>query len=315
MKTFFTFLLSLCCLTATAQQEHITFVVPFTPGGGTDITARKLAPYVTKATGTPVVVESRPGANSSIGTHFVINSAPNGKTVLITSVAAMEGSTAGMATAPYDWQKDLRPVAIAVPLSPYVLLTSKKYTSFQQFKTALENKPINFGSPIVNGVQDMLTNMLLKTTGNQNKNVQTVLYKGTNPVLNDVVSGELDATFATAHIVHNLVAAGKVNVLAVTGSKRLDYLPDVPTFRELGLPKVNIGIDYFGLWVPSATPDSVVEELRNVVYTYAKNGGELHKEFVEMKFADPNYQVPRDPTNEQNQTIRTIRSNRTEYFR
>jgi tripartite-type tricarboxylate transporter receptor subunit TctC len=315
MKTLLAILFSLACYTATAQQEPIKIIVPYAPGGGTDISARKLAPYLSKSIGVPVVVENHTGGNTSIGTNIVAKSNPDGKTILISSVGALDGSVAEIATPPYDWQKDLRPVAIVTPLSPWVLITSKKYTSFQQFKSALGTQPVNFGSPTVNGNHVILMHMMLKATGNQNKNVQSVTYKSSPGILNDVISGQLDATFATSYSVHNLITAGKVTALAVVSDKRLDYMPDTPTFKELGFSKFGTGIDYYGFWVSSATPDSVVDELRNIVYSYVKPNGELHKEFMDMRFIDPHYQIPRNPEEEQKQSIRLLKSLRSEYLR
>lgn len=314
MKTIFAILFALVCYTANAQ-EPTRIVVPVAPGGGMDITARKLAPLLAKSTNTTVVVENHAGGNTSIGTSIVTKSAQDGKTILISSVGALDGSTVDMANPPYDWQKDLRPVSIVTPLSPWVLVTSKKHQSFQQFKTALGTQSINFGTSTLTGNHVILMHMLLKATGNQNKDVQAVLYKSSPAILNDVMSGQLDATFATAHSVHNLITAGKITALAVVSDKRVEYLPDTPTFKELGFAKFSVGSDYYGLWVSSSTPDAVVEELRNIVYSYAKPGGELHKEFVDMKFIDANYPIPRNPENEQKQSIRMIRSLRTEFIR
>lgn len=315
MKTIFALLFALVCQTSFAQQDPIKIIVPYAPGGGTDISARKLAPYLSKTTGSTVVVENHTGGNTSIGTNIVAKSNPDGKTILISSVGALDGSTAEISNPPYDWQKDLRPVAIITPLSPWVLITSKKYTSYKQFRTALSTQAINFGSPTVNGNHVILMHMMLAATGNRNKDVQSVTYKSSPAILNDVVSGQLDATFATAYSVHNLITAGKVTALAVVSDKRLDYLPDTPTFKELGISKVSTGVDYYGLWVTSATPDSVVEELRTAIYTHIKPDGELYKEFIDMKFIDPYYQIPRNPEEEQRQSIRLLKSLRSTYIR
>lgn len=314
MKTLFTILFALICLGANAQQEPIKIIVPYAPGGGTDISARKLAPYLSKSIGMPVVVENHTGGNTSIGTNIVVKSNSDGRTILISSVGALDGSVAEMSNPPYNWQKDLRPVAIVTPLSPWVLITSKKYTSFQQFKNALGTQPVNFGSPTVNGNHVILMHMMLKATGNQNKNVQSVTYKSSPGILNDVIAGNLDATFATSYSVHNLITTGKVRALAVVSDKRLDDLPDIPTFKELGFSKFGTGIDYYGFWVPASTPDQIVDELRNIVYSYVKPNGELHKEFMDMKFIDPYYQIPRNPEEEQKQSIRLLKSLRAEYF-
>jgi tripartite-type tricarboxylate transporter receptor subunit TctC len=315
MKLILATLFTLICHTAVAQQDSIRIIVPVAPGGGMDITARKLAPLLTKITNIPVVVENHPGGNTSIGTSIVAKSGQDSKTILISSVGALDSSTAEIANPPYDWQKDLRPVAIVTPLSPWVLVTSKKYTSFQQFKTALATQPVNFGTSTLAGNHVILMHMLLKATGNQHKDVQAILYKSSPAILNDVMSGQLDATFATAQSVYGLIAANKITALAVVSDKRIDYLSNTPTFKELGFAKFSVGSDYYGLWVSSSTPDSIVEELRNIVYSYAKPGGELHKEFTEIKFIDPHYQIPRNPDNEQTQSIRMIRSLRAEYIR
>jgi tripartite-type tricarboxylate transporter receptor subunit TctC len=301
-------LISLALITTIAHAEDIRIIVPYAPGGGFDITARKIAPLLTKSTGLPVVVENHTGGNSSIGTNIVVNSKPDGKTLLISTVGTLDGSNSEMTVPLYDWQKDLRPVAIAVPVSPFVLVTSKKYTSFKQFNEALKTNRISYGSPTVAGSHVILMRELIKSTGTTNKDIVPVIYKSSPTLLTDVVSGQLDATFATAYAVQGLIASGKLNALAVASTKRLDYLPDTPTFTELGLNKVSVGTDYYGIWVAAATPDTVVEELRNNIYSYVGPGGELRKEFLEMHFIDPHYQIPRNPEEEQRRYLKLIKS-------
>lgn len=300
--------MTLLCSAADYASAPIKIIVPFAPGGGLDISARKIAPLLSKSTGVAVVVENNTGGNSSIGTNIVVNSKPDGKTLLISTVGTLDGSTAEMAVPLYNWQKDLRPVAIAVPLSPFVLVTTAKYTSIKQFTEALKTNRISYGSPTVAGSHVILMRELITATGSTNKDIVPVIYKSSATLLTDLVSGQLDATFATGYAVQGLIATGKLTALAVASSKRLNYLPDTPTFAELGFGKVNVGNDYYGFWVAAATPDAIVEELRNNIYSYVGSSGELRKEFLEMNFIDPHYQIPRNPEEEQRRYVKLIRS-------
>lgn len=305
MKKIFLLLAWFAAFGALAQDSY-RIVVPYAPGGGTDISARKLAQYIGRDLAAPVVVENLTGGNTSIGTSAVIKSLPNGRTMLISSVGALEGSTAEMNPRAYDWQQELRPVAIVTALSPWVLIVNKKYRTFADFVQALKTQPVNFGSPTANGNHVILARMLLRELQIDNANVAIAVYKSSPAILNDVVSGQIDATFATAYLVWPLINSNKVTALGVVTNKRLSYLNSTPTFSELGIKKLHVGNDYYGIWVPSKTPDETVNNLRRIIYNYVRVDGELYQEFVAMNFIDPNFVIPLDPTVEQARSIKLL---------
>lgn len=295
------------CHSAWAN-DIVRIVVPVAPGGGMDITARKLAPLIERDLNATVIVENVPGAGTKVGTDAVTKSDPNGKTILINSVGALESIS-------QSWEKDLTPVAIITPLTPWVLVANNKYQNLSQLVNAMKTQPVNFGSSTVNGNHVILVKMLVRESRIKNSNVETVIYKSTPAIVNDVMAGNLDAMFATAATVHNLVVTGKVTALAVVDPQRLSYLPDVPTFAELGFKNFTVGQDYYGLWVPSSTSSDTVQKIRKIVNVYTLNNGLLHQEFAAMKFINSTYTIPADPTAEQQRAAQMVKRLQQEFFK
>lgn len=296
-------------------QDTYKIVVPFAPGGGTDLTARKLAQYIAKDLNATVIVENKPGANTSIATNEVIKAPADGKTMLLSSPSALEGNTTDVNLPSYNWQKELRPLAITTPVSPWVLVSSKKYKTMDDLTQALKTRPVNFGSTNAAGSHVILAKMLVKELNLGITDTEVVVYKSSAALVNEIVTGALDATFSTAYFAAPLINDGKINALAVESAKRLSYLPDVPTFAELGLKNVHVGNDYYGLWVPAQTPEAVFNNLQKIVYKYVKNGGELHTEFASTNFINTQYTIPLDPAAEQAKFVKILKSKQQEFLK
>ena len=289
-------------------KDPYKIIVPYAPGGGTDIAARKLAEHLSKSLDSSILVSNVTGGNTSIGPSMAIRAKPDGSTMLISSVGALDGSVSQMSTMPYDWQRELRPVSIIVALTPWVLLVNNKYKSLDEFVHALKTRPVNFGSLTVAGNHAILVKMLLKELQIKNSDVEIVVYNSAQGVVSDVMTGQLDATFVTAYAGNNFINSGKVMALGVVGDTRSTTLPEVLTFSEQGIKNIDVGHDYYGLWVPEKTPDSIVDELRKTIYQYVKNDGQLHREFTDMNFNDSKFQIPFDPLKEQNKAVKITRN-------
>jgi tripartite-type tricarboxylate transporter receptor subunit TctC len=309
-KLIFTILVCLS-LSAAAETTPFKLVVPFPPGGGMDIAARTLAKHLEKSIDNPVIVDNRPGGNTSIGTNYVLHSRPDGHTLLITSVGTLMGSTSGMTTPLYDFQKDLRPVAVIAYHTPYVLVASpsKNYRNFVEFEQALKTNKLNYGTPQATGFHKVLGNMLMNTTSSQ---VQQIVYKGQSPLNQDLIGGVVDFTFATSYAVTGFINSGKLRVIAVADDKPINGLT-APTMKSLGHSSFTDLGEFYGVWASAETPDIVIRTLRAEIHKLAQ--GEMRKEFLNMNFSNPHYTVPKDIDVEQTRLVNRLNALNQQYNR
>jgi tripartite-type tricarboxylate transporter receptor subunit TctC len=246
-------------------NKPIRIVVPFPPGGSTDLLARRLGEKLSAAMGQPVVVENRPGAGGTTGADFVAKSAPDGYTLLM----GVTGSNAIAASLypklPYDTLKDFAPVSMVVS-APLVLAVnaSSPTRTVKDYLAAAKGKPMTYGTP-GNGTSMHLTGEMFDlATGAK---LTHVPYKGSAPALNDMLGGSLQSMFGDFLVLLPQIKAGKVTPIAVTSTRRHPMLPDVPTIAESGVP----GLEKFeatswqGLFAPAATPRDVLAKLNTEV--------------------------------------------------
>jgi tripartite-type tricarboxylate transporter receptor subunit TctC len=253
------------CTPAWAQpafpSRPITMVVPFPAGGALDVVARGLADEMRKHLGQPVVVENRAGAGGTLGSGFVARAAPDGHTILFGSVATHAIASGLYSKLSYDALKDFTPV-MQVTSSPLLVTSSMKLnaTTLAELIAAAKAQPgkLNFGST-GNGTAVHLAGEVLKAgTG---MDALHVPYKGGPDAIQALITGD------TAFMVTNLelalpqVRGGKVRALAVTGSRRIAALPDVPTLREAGVAGTEV-TTWFGLFAPAGTPKAFVDRLQ-----------------------------------------------------
>lgn len=243
--------------------QPIRMIVPYAPGGASDVLARLLASSSDSQIGQRIIVENRAGGASVVGTGVVASAQPNGYTLGLVDSAFLINPALMGNKLPYDAEKDLRAV-ILVATAPVVLTVNKdvKANSVAELIALAKAKPgqLNFSSA-GNGTALHLAGELFKlATGTD---IVHVPYKGGAPSVMAVVAGETQVNFSAPSTVAPHIQSGRLRPLAVTGSQRLASLPDVPTFTEIGFPDVDAVIS-FGVIAPKGTPDNAVNKLSTV---------------------------------------------------
>lgn len=244
-------------------SKPITLIVPFPPGGTTDVLARSLAEQLGPALGQTVVVENKPGAGATLGADLVAKARPDGYTLLMGAVHHTIASSV-YRRLPYDFQRDLAPIS-TVAMVPNVLVVqagSPARNVADLVALAKTAKPeLSFGSN-GNGTAQHLIGMQF-----QNMTGTTLLhipYKGSGPLTTDLLGGQVTMSFDTITPVLPHIKAGKLRALAVTTGKRSAALPEVPTLNEAGLAGFDLGT-WFGVLAPAATPRDVLARLSTEV--------------------------------------------------
>jgi tripartite-type tricarboxylate transporter receptor subunit TctC len=237
----------------------IRIVVPFAPGGSSDVSARLVGNHLSQRIGRPVVVENRAGAATVIGTQEVARAAPDGTTLLLTPPPFVITQFA-YPNLPYDPVRDFRPVALLV-LAPNALLVRADLPArdFAEFVALAKARPatLNYASP-GNGSLPHVAFELLKLRAGID--VQHVPYRGGGPAVADLAAGRVDAMIASPLEAAGQVQGGRVRPLMVAGSPRIPTWPEVPTAEEAGLPGFSTP-GWFGLSAPSGVPDAIVARL------------------------------------------------------
>jgi len=239
--------------------KPVTLVVPFPPGGSSDVLARALTDKLSQSLGQPVVVESRPGAGATLGAAYVATAKPDGYTLLMGAVHHAI-ATSVYKKLPYDFDKSFAPVT-TVALVPNVLVISAKSPVtdvkglIAQAKAAPEK--LSFGSNGNGTLQHLVGTQFASTTGIE---LLHVPYKGSAPLTTDLLGGQVDMSFDTITPVVPFIKAGKLRALAVTTARRSATLPEVPTLDEAGLKGFDQGT-WFGILAPAGTPREVVARL------------------------------------------------------
>ncbi|MDP3820845.1 MAG: tripartite tricarboxylate transporter substrate binding protein [Burkholderiales bacterium] len=259
--------LSLCLMFplswATAQTfptKPVTIVVPFPAGGALDTVARAIAEQMRTDLGQAVVVDNRAGAGGTVGSSLVARADPDGYTILLGSVATHAIAAGLYQKLPYDPLNDFVPIT-QLTSSPLVLTASPhlKATSVAELIAAAKAAPgtINYAST-GNGTAVHIAGEAFRAA--TQINVVHVPYKGGPQAGTAMLAGEVGFIVANPQLVMPFIKAGKLRPLAVTGTKRLEALPEVPTLKEVGVSGVDV-TTWFGLWAPKNTPAGVVERL------------------------------------------------------
>jgi tripartite-type tricarboxylate transporter receptor subunit TctC len=254
--------LLLAASSATAQQfpsKPIRLVVPFPPGGGTDVVARTVAPRMSELLGQTVVVDNRAGAGSNIGTEAVFKSPADGYTMLLVSSANAINATLTPNIA-WNLLKDFDPIVLLVMnQSLLVVHPSLPVSNLREFIALAKAKP---GSLTIassgNGSSAHLGAELLKLMAGIN--LVHVPYKGAAPALNDLLGGHANSMLVDIAVVTPHVKSGKVKVLGIGSPRRFEGLPDVPTIAESGVPDFEVS-GLIGLICPAGTPREAIEKI------------------------------------------------------
>lgn len=240
-------------------NKPITLIVPFPPGGTTDVLARALGTQLSQSLGQPVIVESKPGAGATIGAAYVAKAKPDGYTLLVGAVHHTI-ATSVYKKLPYDFQKDLAPIT-TVALVPNVLVVNastpaKNLAELVALAKAQPGK-LTFGSNGNGTAQHLIGTQFQSLTGAE---LIHVPYKGSGPLATDLLGGQIVMSFDTVTPVLQHIKSGKLRALGVTTAKRSSALPDVPTLDEAGLKGFNIGT-WFGILAPVGMPKDITARL------------------------------------------------------
>ena len=248
---------------AASGQEYperpVRLIVPFPPGGPTDVVARVVAEGLRPALGQQVVVENRPGAGGSIGSAAVATAPPDGYTLLLASTSTLAINPALYNKLPYD-PAALEPVAVLAS-SPLVLVVNPSVPakSVAEFVASAKASPgkMNYGSAGLGTTTHLAAEMFKAATGTD---IVHVPFRGGGPALTAVLAGDVQLTFEVVSVVLPFVRDGKMRPLVVTGEERHPEFPDLPTMAENGHAGFN-ATSWFGIVAPAGTPQAILDRL------------------------------------------------------
>lgn len=244
---------------AAFPDRPVRIVVPFSPGGGTDLIARTLGVTMASELGQPVVIDNKPGAGTIIGTDAVAKSAPDGYTLLIATFAHAVNPSLS-ARLPFATDKAFAPVML-IGRSPNVLVV-RADSPFKSAREVLDTArampgKLTFASQ-GNGTSAHLAGELFKTIGRVA--MTHIAYRGAGPALSDLLGGQVDMMFATSSAVGAMIDAGKLRALGVTTGERSAAMKNIPSLAEAGLPGY-VMESWYGLYVPAGTPAEIIARL------------------------------------------------------
>ena len=264
VRTFAALALAAASGLAAAQafpDRTVKIVIPYAPGGGTDNLVRTILPSLNSALGQPVVIENRPGGNTFIGTEMVVKSPPDGYTLMATDTAVLVNPGLFKSRMPFDTLKGL--TGLTMMAHAPVLLVIHPSVPANNLKELLDlarAKPgsLNYASG-GSGTSTHLTGEMMKQAAKVF--IVHIPYKGTAPGMTDLVAGQVHMSFSGISSSRQLVDAGKLRALALTGSQRNPAMPSVPTFEESGLKGLDAD-SYWGVYAPAGTPPAVLNTLQ-----------------------------------------------------
>jgi tripartite-type tricarboxylate transporter receptor subunit TctC len=239
----------------------VRMVVPFPPGGGTDVLGRLVGAELQQLWNQSVIIDNRPGAAGVIGTRQVISAAADGQTLLMASTGAILSLASGDGVPePFDIAGELAPVSL-VSAPPYILVVNPTLPAHDaaELIAYAKNNPgkLTFGSSGVGSASHLSGALFVQMAG---VNMLHVPYRGTGPAVTDLLGGRIEVMFSPALTVTPHIAAGTLRVLGTTGSARSALFPNYPTVAETGLPEYS-SLGWFGLFAPAKTPRAIVAKI------------------------------------------------------
>jgi tripartite-type tricarboxylate transporter receptor subunit TctC len=298
MKFIYKLLLAFSCFSASLAfaaypEKQISIVVPFPPGGSTDVLGRILAQSMSKDLGQSVIIENTGGAGGTIGAAKVAKASPDGYTLLFHNMA--QASAPALYTKlPYDPATDFIPIGIVTDV-PMVLVARKDFPaeSLQGFIDYVRANPdkVNFANAGV-GATSNLCEVLMKST--LGASWLSVSYKGTGPALNDLLAGQVDVICDQPASTLQHIRAGSIKALAVASKDRISSLPSTPTFSQSGIPGFQLSV-WHALYAPKDTPKPVIDRLTKSLNTALKDPnlvrrfGEMDASVATPAIANPSY--------------------------
>jgi tripartite-type tricarboxylate transporter receptor subunit TctC len=260
--------------------KAIRWIVPFAPGGTTDILARTIAEKLTVALGKPVIVENNPGAGGGLGAVQTAKAAPDGYTIMGGTISTHAINASLYKALPYDPVKDFAPITLIARV-PNLLVVNPNVPAknVRELIALMKANPGKYSfASSGNGTSQHLSGELFKTMAGVD--MQHIPYKGSPPALQDVVSGQVTMTFDNITTAWPLAKAGQLRALAVTTAKRSPIAPEVPTLAEAGLAGYEIG-SWQGVFAPAGTPADIVKRL-NVEIVKIINMPDVREKLVNL---------------------------------
>lgn len=231
-------------------------IVPFPPGGTTDVVARLVAQGVTGLWGQSVVIDNKSGASGMIGAAEGARAAPDGYTVTIGNNQTHATNATLFKNPQFDIVNGVAPIAmIAKTKHVLVVPESSSITSYQEFIREGKKRALNYGVSSVGSSSHILAESIARSAG---INAKAIPYRGAAPVITDLMGGQLDYTFASYGSAANFIQSKKLRALAISGNKREPDLPNVPTFDELGVKAASLE-SWIGLYAPVNTPEPILQ--------------------------------------------------------
>ena len=286
LKTLMAVGATVFCLGVQAQDaqwptKSIRLIVPYPPGGGTDILGRMLGRRLADALGVSIVIENRPGSDGSIGTDVVAKASPDGYTLLIDGTSQAYNVAFGKKL-PYDSVRDLAPIAQTANQQVLLIVNAKvPIQSVQQLIDYARANPgkLSYGaSSNANALPMELFKILTKT------DIVHVPYRGSGPMLNDLLGGQVELSMSGAAAPLPHVRAGSLRVLGIGDDRRSTSLPEFPTISEAGVPGFQT-LQWSGVYAPAATPRVIIERLNREIVSILKDPVFI-KQVIEVGF-DP----------------------------
>jgi tripartite-type tricarboxylate transporter receptor subunit TctC len=250
-------------------SKPITYVVPFPPGGTTDILARLIGQKLTQALGVTIVIENKPGAGGNIGSDYVAKAPPDGYTILGGTISSHAINASLYKKLPYDPLTSFAPITlIGTNANVLVVAANSPIKSVKDIIDASRAKPdsLSFASA-GNGTSQHLSGELFKSIAKID--VVHIPYKGSSPAIQDVMAGQVPFMFDTTVVAAPFVTGGKVRALAVTSAQRIASMPDVPTMAESGVPGYEL-VSWQAMFAPAGTPPDIINRLYTEISTILK---------------------------------------------
>jgi tripartite-type tricarboxylate transporter receptor subunit TctC len=252
---------------ATAQPypaKLVKLVVPQTPGGATDVFARKIGQALSERWGQPVVIENRAGAGGVVGTDVVAKSPPDGYTLLVTYAGSQAINPSLYSKIPFDSVKDFQTVA-TIAVTPFILIVRPKLAAnnLAEFIALVKEKPgtLTYASSGNGSVNHLLGEMLKAEAG---ISMLHVPYRGVAPAITDVMGGQVDSAFSSVPSVMQMIRGGNVRALAVSSARRIAVAPEIPTIAESGFPGFDVN-PWWGILAPAGIDMAIVRKINSDV--------------------------------------------------
>ena len=261
-------------VTGAAAQPYpsriVKLIVPQTPGGATDVFARKIGQLLSEKWGQPVVIENRAGAGGVVGTEVVAKSAPDGYTLLVTYAGSQAINPSLYSKIPFDSVKDFQTIA-TLASTPFVLIVSPKLPAkdLAEYVALARARPdaLTYASSGNGSVNHLLGEMLKAEAGIKMLHVP---YRGVAPAITDVIGGQVDSAFSSVPSVLQMVQTDKVRALAISSAKRVAAAPEIPTIAESGFPGFDVN-PWWGILAPAGIDVTIVrkinEDVANILRT------------------------------------------------